>query len=49
LSISIQHGKEVTIAILHEAQPHYKATSYLVNSPKVCPASELETWSLNKD
>jgi hypothetical protein len=28
LSISIQHGKEVTIAILHEAQPHYKATSY---------------------
>jgi hypothetical protein len=27
LSISIQHGKEVTIAILHEAQPHYKTTS----------------------
>src|SRR3989442_12116780 len=28
LSISIQHEKEVTIAILHEAQPNYKAMSY---------------------
>jgi hypothetical protein len=28
LSISIQHGKEVTRAIVHEGQPHYKTPSY---------------------
>jgi hypothetical protein len=33
LSISIQHGKEVTIAILHEVQPDYKALTGSVRIP----------------